>query len=579
MTAALTTMLAKLEEHRADPSNPEIIRDFHEIAAGARGVIQAVIESALPDRPLTDLLGAKVAAPASAQQGASSAPAVSADSSLVPELEPPATNWGTNQRLDCAQAVLQPRNSDQVRQILELAVKQKRKAKPIGTSHSSSAIFCTSGVLVDSGALSQPSIAAATSTLRQCRELEPGLYRLEAAQRALHIEIGSGAQVKDVSAYLAASQRALAMTGAYTGQTLVGAYCTSTHGAGRQHPPLHAGVRSIQLLTVDEKGQVIELRIEPTHGITDAVAYARRHPQVRLIQDDAWFSAVVVALGCMGFITSVIIQVVKAFSLLRQDWKGNWEQCRAMLRDVGEDGTPRCLAGTYSASISLTPYAVPLCLQGRQSVVMGRSWVQDTAPAAYTAPSQTGLSPLLIMAGRLTGNTLPALSPFLIDQALGGDSTKPTWGPSCQMLGNPDNLPPGYSAEYAFPLDRYLDAVDAILARMGKLAEHDVKYMIGPITLRWVGKDTAFLSMSEGADRVYVECLSLAGTGQGQQVLAAIEEIALAHDGRPHWGQWFSLEAMPRILKLYPRYQQWKEIYQQLNVSRLFGNEFTDKLP
>lgn len=580
MNTVFHTLLAKLEEHRADPHNADIVQSFHELAAQAGPVAEQVLAHAAAANPLPKLSGLSELSGRGAAPVAQSVTSVlPSEPGLPPALRPPTTNWGTNQRLDSAREVRQPQSSDQVRRLLLQAVAQKLRVRPIGTTHSSSSIMATSGVLLDSGALLSPHPSAAESSLRACRELHPGLYRLSASERALHIEVGSGAQVKDVNDYLAASQRALRMTGAYSGQTLVGAFCTSTHGGGIAHPPLHSAVRSIQLLSLDAHDQVIELRIEPTQGITDAQAYGHSHPEVRLVQSDDWFYAAVVAMGAMGFITSMIIEAVPKFSLLQRHWKGTWDECKKLLRDLGDDGAPRFFAGSHHSSISLTPYAMPLFLHGRQTTVMSRAYRSETPPPEYHSPSQSNLSPLLILAGRFAGNQLPALSPLLIDQALGGDVHKPTFGPSYKILGNPDNLPPGYSAEYAFPLDRYLDAVDEILVRMAELAARKSLYMVGPLTLRWVAGDRAFLSMSEGsAPRVYAEFLSLAGAGHGLDVLADIEGLALKHGGRPHWGQWWSPQALPQILALYPQYAGWQAIYRQLNVSGLFSNEFTDGL-
>lgn len=568
MTDPFQAMLAKLEEHRADPLSAVVAGELHQLVADAPHLAAQLLDHAFgpaaPPAPAAALPVAFVEGPAPG---------------LPPELAPPATNWGTNQRLDGAQQARQPVDVAQVKGVLALATGGKLRAKAIGTAHSSSAVFTTRGVLVDSGALIPPGTTANTSTLRQCRELSPGLYRLGEAARALHVEVGSGVQVKDVNAYLAASSRALAMTGAYTGQTLVGAFCTSTHGAGVQHPPLHAAVRSIQLVTVDEAGAVVELRIEPTLGITDPALYARIFPDVKLVQDDAWFRAAVVAMGTMGFITSVIIEVVDAFSLLNESWLGTWEACRALLLDTGADGLPRWFEGTYHGGVSFNPYPMPLFARGTQKATMGRTFLRPTPPAEYDPPSQSGLSPWLVCAARFVGNDIPALTPIMIDQALGGAPGKPIWGPSWQVLGSPDNLPPGFSAEYAFPMDRYLSAIDTILARMNALAAQDATYMVGPVTLRWVGKDTAFLSMSAGEDRVYAEFLTLAGAGKGQEVLAEIEKIALDHGGRPHWGQWFSPAVVPRMAGMYPEYPRWKAIYDRLNVTGVFSNEITDRLP
>jgi FAD/FMN-containing dehydrogenase len=588
----LLALVAALDKHRADPNHPDLIQELHELAAQVPHLAHEMIETALPALPRTpsDVVaivithGREILDPilpdACEAPPAVNAPAPSSPPpGMPPQLTPPVTNWGTNVRLDMAEGACQPVSTGQAQNVLELVARSHRKAKPIGAAHSSSPIVQTRGLLMDTGALIAPGTSASTSTIRQCRELVPGFYKLNDAERALHVEVGSGVQVKDVNAYLAASGRALRMTGAYTGQTLVGAFCTSTHGAGIQHPPLHASVRSIQLLSVSSSGEVEELRVEPSKGITDPEAYARGYPRVRLIQDVAWFYAVLVAMGSMGLITSVILEATTAFSLRREDWRGKWDACKALLLDVGPSVYPRFFEGSYSAGLSFNPYAIPLWSHGKQAVTLSRYFVADAPPARYKPPSQSGLNPLLVLGGQVVGNDLPALTPFMIDRALGGDPTTPTWGPSYQVLGSPDNLPPGYSAEYAFPLDRYMDAVEAILARMTELAMKRVQYMVGPVTLRWVGKDSAFLSMSEGSDRVYAEFLSLAQAGRGQEVLAAIEPIALQYGGRPHWGQWFSLDAVPTILSLYPRYGEWKEIYQRLNASGVFSNDFTDRLP
>jgi hypothetical protein len=49
--------------------------------------------------------------------------------------------------------------------------------------------------------------------------------------------------------------------------------------------------------------------------------------------------------------------------------------------------------------------------------------------------------------------------------------------------------------------------------------------------------------------------------------------------GTVHWGQWFSVDALPRIAGMYPEYAARREIYAQLNASGLFSNVVTERLP
>lgn len=475
--------------------------------------------------------------------------------------------------------VRQPVNSGQARSTVALAVSGKVAARGIGASHSSSNVLSTSGVLLDSGTLTSPASSATNSMLRQCRELAPrSWFSLDPASLAMHVEVGSGARVQDVIDYLSASSRSLPMTGSFTGQTLVGAFMTSTHGAGVIHPPLHAAVRSIQMVVVTSSGAAEEVRIERSRGITDPGAYGRDNPHVTLIQDDEVFLAAVVSMGSMGFVLSVIIETVEPFFLYQEGYLTTWQKAREVLLDAGPDGIPTYFKDTYNGGVLFSPYAVGLSHGGPQLAVLSRTYVRPERPAGAGSPSGSAMSDLMIRIFRAVSNIAPPLIPAMINYSVSTTSTTPVWGPGNQITGSDTELPQGFSAEHGFPVSRIVPAMDAILERMAALGREG-KFMVGPISLRYVGATDAFLSMTQGENRCFAEALTLAGAGSGQEVLAAIEPMALELGSRPHWGQWFSLGAVPRIAAAYPLYPRWKAVRERLDPTGVFANAFTAALP
>jgi xylitol oxidase len=76
-----------------------------------------------------------------------------------------------------------------------------------------------------------------------------------------------------------------------------------------------------------------------------------------------------------------------------------------------------------------------------------------------------------------------------------------------------------------------------------------------------------------------IELIQMTRTEGGMELLAAYEhglaELGIA--ARPHWGQINSLTA-ERLAELYPRYEQWLDIHQRLNRSRVLGGPFSKRL-
>ena len=101
----------------------------------------------------------------------------------------------------------------------------------------------------------------------------------------------------------------------------------------------------------------------------------------------------------------------------------------------------------------------------------------------------------------------------------------------------------------------------------------------GTLSIRFVQGDDAYLSMTEGRDSVFLEFLTLSGIKAAPAVFAQMENVALKHGARPHWGQWFSVGAIPKIAGLYPQLARFRaDGAARFDPKGVFANNFSRAL-
>ncbi|OZB82866.1 MAG: hypothetical protein B7X41_15810, partial [Microbacterium sp. 14-71-5] len=57
----------------------------------------------------------------------------------------------------------------------------------------------------------------------------------------------------------------------------------------------------------------------------------------------------------------------------------------------------------------------------------------------------------------------------------------------------------------------------------------------------------------------------------------AVEQICLAHGGRPHWGKLHSLDA-DQLRERYPRFDDFLALRDRLDPERRFGNRYLERV-
>ncbi len=462
---------------------------------------------------------------------------------------------------------------DELRGKVTKARRENRKLRPIGSGHSFSDVCQTEGVLVDTHGLTGEIEIDQT----WLRDRPVGMNGMEIDPRLEMIQIKAGTTIRDLNRILDEKGKALLNMGGYDGQTFVGAASTSTHGTGIGLPPFCDMILS--MIVVTETGEVI--RVEPENGITDPRRYPRGEPE--LIQDDDVFYSMVVSLGCMGIIYSVILQVRDEFFLEEVQSVHRWNEVRAELRE--NNYRTRRLVENRHFNVLINPYMSNSAIgreRGRRMCMV--TTMHEVPHVLVEGPARRADLFFEIDASRhLRFAKEETLASSFNTILFGASALVPYASKSHKAFIAGGAEIGGYGAEWAFPLESYLPALDVIFDVLRKSADAGEQLQCAPISLRFVKASKAYLSPQYGSDRCMIELLNLFGTPgwPGRHILMHRYFDALIElGGIPHWGLEFNdLTFTKRPMhEMYPKWNSWIEIYKRFNSTGIFNGPLTDRL-
>lgn len=457
-----------------------------------------------------------------------------------------------------------PTTLEQIVEIVQRAESESRKVRAVGSGHSFSDVALTDDYLIDTHGLS--------------RVLPLNFESLRSDARHLTlVETECGIRIGDLNTRLKEAGLALINAGAHTAQTIVGALSTSTHGSGLSLGSLASFVKS--MVVVAGEGKVY--RIEPTNGITDPGKFDDRKGQIHLRQDDDWFNAAVVGLGCLGVVYSIVLEVRQAYWLRENRSLGRWSHVKAGLLNGN------VLNEYRHYEVLVNPYKI----EGDHSCLVTTREI-SSAPQRPSA-EQSNRSPLSVLfswlprplirfSGRLESwklRLLPKLAPRTIENSIRALADEEYIAESYRVLdlGAP-NYVAAYSSELALPLENgaYLAAAERIIDIAGRNRAGKGIYHSLPFSLRFVARSELYFSMMYGRDTCMIEVPMIDSTQGGMEILREIEEELMEFGARPHWGQIHYLAGgRESIKKLYPKFDQWIAVRRLLDSKGTFNNRFS----
>ena len=444
--------------------------------------------------------------------------------------------------------------------ILDAAAKGCR-VKSVGSGHSFSDIAVTTDYLIDPHAL--------------CRvlELDTSLLRKDWNPHARHfVHVENGIRIRDINTALEERGLGLLNMGSYDAQTIIGAISTSTHGSGMGLGALPDSIASIEI--VGEQGQLV--RIEPRAGITDTGAFARSYPERALIQDDDIFYSSVVAMGCVGVVYSVIVEVRERYLLSEVRTMSTWDEVKECI----SSDSP-LLENNRHVDLYLNPHPIDghhACVIGTRNIVPPDAKTTSRNFFTELIPTLPGISTMF----RWLFNTFFQLTPEIIQRSMGTLVGSGYTQVSYKVLDlGSANYISAYSSEIAFPMENgaHIAGIDAILDVARECREQGDLYLSVPIGIRFVKASPHYLSMMHGRDTCMVEIPCVTGTHGAMEMLRKIEErvCTSAMRGRPHWGQVNFLNSQ-QIRRMYSStFPTWLAVYRNMNSTRIFSNSFTNR--
>lgn len=407
-----------------------------------------------------------------------------------------ATNWAGNVRYQAGQ-LHHPSSLEQVRRL----VAGSKRVHAVGTGHSFSRVADTTGDLV--------SVAG----LRPDIEIDPDAGR---------VRVAAGVSYGELAPRLHAAGYALPNLASLPQVSVAGACATGTHGSGMALGGLAASVSALEMVIASG----------------DLVTIGRaEHPDR--------FAGCVVALGALGVVTSLTLDLVPAFEL----------------RQYVYQELPRHALAAHWAEILASGYSVSLFTDWTTPGV-DQVWLKCLADRPVTDPRWMGARPA-------DGPRHPIRHHGAANctQQLGVP------GPWYARLPHfrPDHTPSAgheLQSEYFVGRQHGFDAFLALDAVRDRIAP-----VVQVSEIRTVAADDLWLSPSYRRDSVAFHFTWHPDPQPMERVLELVEARLAPFAPRPHWGKLF--RTAPEVIEArYPRLPDFARLAAELDAEK-FGNEVT----
>jgi xylitol oxidase len=412
------------------------------------------------------------------------------------------TNWAGNVTFS-AQRVSRPESLGELRRI----VAGRERVRALGTGHSFNPIADTPGDLVSVAGL-------------------PRVMEIDA--RRATVTVSAGLRYGELVGQLDAAGWALRNLGSLPHISIAGACATGTHGSGDANGNLATAVSALQMVTAGG----------------DVVTASRE-------DDGEQFDGLVVALGTLGIVTSLTLDLVPAFGIRQYVYE-------ALPRDQLAEHLPDILASGYSVSLFTT-------WRGGPVEQVWRKCLAGPGDSPLPEPSRWHGA---VLAGHPL-HPVPGMSPENCTEQLGVPGPWHLRLPHFRLEYTPSSGEE-LQSEYLVPREQASAALAAI---------DYIRDLVAPVLqiseIRTVAADGLWLSPSYRQPSVAIHFTWIKDTRAVLPVLAAIEEQLAPLLARPHWGKLFTVS--PEVVRgLYERLPDFQRLRGHYDPAGKFGNEMVD---
>ncbi|WP_029144581.1 D-arabinono-1,4-lactone oxidase [Microbacterium luticocti] len=421
-------------------------------------------------------------------------------------------NWGRSARVR-PQRVEFPNSTDAVRRAVQAAARRGLAVKAVGAGHSFTGIAVAPGVLLD--------LRELTGVVRVDRERE-------------RVTLRAGTHLYDIPRLLRPYNLAMQNLGDIDRQTIAGAISTGTHGTGSRFGGISTQVVGAVMVTAD--GELLTVDDEHNRELLPAVA---------------------LGLGALGVLVEVTLQCVPAFVLHAVDEPGPLEQTLDALGQRAEDADHFEFYWFPHTDVGLTKTNTRLpATAGRHPLPAVGRWIDEELLS-------NGLYGAVCAAGTVVPALVPPFSRLAVK--LTGDREYTDWSDRVYTQHRGVRF---REMEYALPVENLRPAFDALRA----LIDENRWRISFPVEVRVAAADDLWLSTAYGRASGYI-AVHRYWRENPTEYFEAVEQIMLAHGGRPHWGKMHTLDATA-LRERYPRFDDFIALRDRLDENRMFQNAY-----
>ncbi|MFB2555404.1 FAD-binding protein [Herbiconiux liangxiaofengii] len=405
-----------------------------------------------------------------------------------------------------ASALLAPTSLDELVSI----VRGSTRVRALGSRHSFNDIADSGGVLVSLDELSEG--------------VDP-----EIDEAARTVTVSGAVRFAELNAFLEPRGWALHNLGSLPHISVAGAVATGTHGSGVGNGNLASAVAALEL--VDGTGAVR-----------------------RIARGDSGFEGMVVALGALGIVTRVTLDIQPSYTM-RQDIFVDlpWITVLESIDDI--------LGAAYSVS-----------LFGDWSAAgFKQAWVKsrlDELPAAGFAFDDS------FFGARPAGSKVMSPAGDDLDNTTVQGGVPGPWSERLPHFRADVTPSAGDEIQTEYFVGR-ADARAALLA-VRALADRILPHLL-VTELRTIAADELWLSTAYRRESLAIHFTWLPHPEAVRELLPLIEAALAPFEARPHWGKWFTLDAAS-VTARYERAPEFVQLADSFDPERRFRNAYLERV-
>lgn len=351
----------------------------------------------------------------------------------------------------------------------------------------------------------------------------------------------AGTTVREANRLLGHYNLAFTNLGRLDEQTLAGAISTGFHGTG-----LSYGIFATQ---------VAELKLVDATG-TLLTCSPQQNPEI--------FSAALCGLGALGIIVELTFNVVPQFRLHAAERGHTYQSIVHSFEDRSR--------GADHYEFSWFPGSGEVRTRRLTRLALLTDGYMPASAALSQARRYGGdhlLNNGVFSALSYAGAKVPAAQPTLNRVANWAKGNRRYADYSARVFTIHRTVRQN-NMEYAFDMSQFADVMRDVRAHLASYRSQ----MAYPLVVRTAAADDIWLSQAYGRETFYVSARAY-WRHPHAELFGVLEGVFKDHGGRPHWGQFHTQDA-DALAQLYPHFNDFVELREELDPSGLFLNPYLD---